>query len=154
MDNNEYLSKEKLEELKEELNNLKTVRRQEVAKQLEFAKSLGDLSENAEYHAARDEQADVEDRIRQIEDMLKRAVIVESHHSTKVEVGTTVELKRKDRKDNEFFIIVGSEEADALNNKISNNSPLGSALLGKQKSDKVIVNTPRGEMEYVIVEVK
>lgn len=150
----EYLSKEKLEDLKEELNNLKTVRRQEVAKQLEFAKSLGDLSENAEYHAARDEQADVEDRIRQIEDMLKRAVIVESHHSTKVEVGASVELKRKDKKESETFFIAGSEEADALKNKISNNSPLGAALLGKQKGDKVVVNTPRGEMEYSIVEVK
>lgn len=150
----EYFSKEKLEELKSELNNLKTVRRQEVAKQLEFAKSLGDLSENAEYHAARDEQADIEDRIRQVEDMLKRAVIVETHHSNKVEVGTSVELKRKDKKENETFLIVGSEEADALKNKISNNSPLGGALLGKQKGDSVIINTPRGKMEYTIIGVK
>ena len=150
----EYLSKEKLEALKIELNNLKTVRRQEVAKQLEFAKSLGDLSENAEYHAARDEQADIEDRIRQIEDMLKRAVIIESHHSNKVEVGTSVNLKRKDKKETETFLIVGSEEADALKNKISNNSPLGSSLLGKQKGDQIVVNTPRGKMEYTIVEVK
>ena len=150
----EYLSKEKLEALKTELNTLKTVRRQEVAKQLEFAKSLGDLSENAEYHAARDEQADIEDRIRQIEDMLKRAVIIESHHSNKVEVGTSVNLKRKDKKEAETFLIVGSEEADALKNKISNNSPLGSALLGKQKGDQIVVNTPRGKMEYTIVEVK
>lgn len=150
----EYLSKEKLEALKIELNNLKTVRRQEVAKQLEFAKSLGDLSENAEYHAARDEQADIEDRIRQIEDMLKRAVIIETHHSNKVEVGTSVELKRKDKKENETYLIVGSEEADALKNKISNNSPLGSNLLGKQKGDQIVVNTPRGKMEYTIVGVK
>ena len=150
----EYLSKEKLEALKTELNNLKTVRRQDVAKQLEFAKSLGDLSENAEYHAARDEQADIEDRIRQIEDMLKRAVIVESHHSNKVEVGTSVNLRRKDKKEIETFLIVGSEEADALKNKISNNSPLGSVLLGKQKGDQIVVNTPRGKMEYTIVEVK
>lgn len=154
MENTEYLSKEKLEALKQELNTLKTVRRQEVAQQLEFAKSLGDLSENAEYHAARDEQADVEDRILQVEDLIKRAVIVEGKHGNQVEVGTNVTVKRKGKNETETYTIVGSEEADALKNKISNNSPLGGGFLGKRQGDVVKVNTPRGEMEYTIVEVK
>lgn len=154
MDNTEYLSKEKLADLTAELNTLKTVRRQEVAKQLEFAKSLGDLSENAEYHAARDEQADIEDRIHQLEDLLKRAVIIEGHHSNKVEVGVSVTVKQKGKTGDETYFIVGSEEVSMVQNKISNNSPLGSALLGKRQGDVVKVKTPRGETEYTVVGVK
>jgi len=149
----EYLSQEKFEQLKAELNNLKTVERREVAERLEYAKSLGDLSENAEYHEARDQQADIEDRIKTIEELLKSAVIVTQKHGQIVDIGSTVVIK-KTGGENTTYIIVGSEEADMLAGKVSFQSPLGSALIGKKKGDVVEVNTPKGEIKYSIVDIK
>ncbi|MEN9881534.1 MAG: hypothetical protein RLZZ308_717 [Candidatus Parcubacteria bacterium] len=147
----EYLTKEKKVELENELNHLKTVRRKEIADALEYAKSLGDLSENAEYHQAREDQAHCEDRIIHIEQILKNAVVTDTHQVGVVSVGATVVVQKKGDKTDRTFVIVGSEEANSLEGKISNESPLGSALLGKKKGDKVTVSAPKGEVEYTIV---
>ncbi len=148
-----YLSREKHEQLVAELHELKMVRRKEVAERLDFAKSLGDLSENAEYHAAREEQAEIEDRIRQLEDLLKSSEIVEAHHSTVVEVGTTLKVKRAGGSE-QLLTIVGSEEADIASGKVSYQSPIGAALLGRKKGDSVTVETPRGSVEYKILSLE
>ncbi len=146
----EYLTLEKKTELENELNNLKTVRRKEIADALEYAKSLGDLSENAEYHQAREDQANTEERIAHLEQILKNAVIMGKHHSGTVEVGTTVTVEKKGEKTERQFVLVGSEESDSLKGMISNESPLGKALLGKSKGDVVKFMTPKGEMSYTI----
>jgi len=153
MDNKQYLSREKYDELKTELEHLKMIERKEVAETLEFAKSLGDLSENAEYHEARDKQADIEDRIATIEEMLKSAEIVSEHHGSKVQVGSKVVVKKEGEESSEYMI-VGSEDADMASGKISHQSPIGEALLGSSKGDKVTVSTPRGLVNYSVLEVK
>lgn len=148
----EYLTLEKKTLLEEELKNLMSVRRKEIADALEYAKSLGDLSENAEYHQAREDQANCEDRITHIEQILKNAIIMDDNHATGVvSVGSTVTVTKKGSKEEKTFAIVGSEEADSISGKISNESPVGSALLGKKKGDKVIVHAPKGDLEYTIV---
>ena len=154
MDNQkEYLSQEKLDQLQAELNKLKTIDRKEVAERLDYAKSLGDLSENAEYHEAREQQADIEDRINTLSEMLKNVVIVKDTHSKTVEIGSTAVIK-KDGGIESVYMIVGPEEADMLSGKISYQSPIGSALLGKNKGEKVSVITPKGEVLYTIVDIK
>jgi transcription elongation factor GreA len=150
----EYLTKEKKAELENELKTLTTVRRKEIAEALEYAKSLGDLSENAEYHQAREDQGAAEERIAHLEQILKNAVVMDSKHSTgTVEVGTTVTVLKKGDKEERTFTLVGSEEADSLNGRISNESPLGGALLGKKAGDKVMVESPKGAFEYTIKKI-
>jgi transcription elongation factor GreA len=150
----EYLTLEKKTLLEDELQQLKSVRRKEIADALEYAKSLGDLSENAEYHQAREDQANCEDRISHIEQILKNAVIMETGPVAGVaHVGSTVTVLKKGTKEEKTFAIVGSEEADSISGKISNESPLGQALLGKKKGDKITVHAPKGEMEYSVVAV-
>ena len=150
----EYLTLEKKTLLEEELKNLMFVRRKEIADALEYAKSLGDLSENAEYHQAREDQANCEDRITHIEQILKNAIIMEDNHATGVvSVGSTVTITKKGSKEEKTFALVGSEEADSISGKISNESPLGEALLGKKKGDKVMVHAPKGDVEYTIVAI-
>ena len=148
----QYLSKEKFEELQAELTRLKTTDRKEVAATLEYAKSLGDLSENAEYQEARDKQADIEDRIKEVENMLKNAVIVSNKNSDVIDIGSVVSIK-KEGGDEKTYTIVGGEEANADAGKISHHSPIGGALLGHKKGDKVTVSTPRGETVYNIIKV-
>lgn len=154
MQKTEYLSKEKQAELVTELNELKTVRRKEIAQALEYARSLGDLSENAEFNKAREDQAVVEDRIAQIENVLANAEIVKVHHSNSVEVGTKVHLQKKGEKNIVTYTIVGSEEVDTFASKISLKSPIGVAVLGKTKGDVVSVKTPGGHVEYTVVEIE
>ncbi|MFW5853102.1 MAG: transcription elongation factor GreA [Patescibacteria group bacterium] len=149
-----YLSAEKYKELEEELKLLTTVKRREVASELEFATSLGDLSENAEYHEAREKQADLEARISQIKEMLKNATIISDKHGDIVEVGSTVVVKKTNSDKEVEYNIVGSAETDMKTGKISHESPLGSALLGFKKGDTVKVRTPNGEIEYKIKEIK
>lgn len=150
----EYLTLEKKNELEAELVQLKTVRRKEIADSLEYAKSLGDLSENAEYHQAREDQANCEDRINHVEQILKNAVIMEGTAvAGVVHVGSTVTVLKKGEKEEKTFALVGSEEADSVSGKISNESPLGEALLGKKKGDKIVVHAPKGEIEYSVVQV-
>ena len=149
----EYLTKEKKEELENELKTLTTVRRKEIAEALEYAKSLGDLSENAEYHQAREDQGAAEERIAHLEQILKNAVVMDKHHSGTVEVGTTVIVVKKGGKEERTFTLVGSEEADSLNGRISNESPLGSALLGKKAGETVTAETPKRNVEYTIKKI-
>lgn len=149
----EYLSKEKHEKLKEELEFLTHIRRKEIAEALEAAKSLGDLSENAEYHSAREAQAGVEERITVLEEILKNAIIVGGKHKTDtVGIGSVVTVRRG--KDTKTYTIVGSEEADIVGGKISNKSPLGEGMMGKCKGDHFTCATPSGELECEIVEIK
>jgi transcription elongation factor GreA len=154
MDEPNYITEDKKKSLIEELNNLKTIKRKEILESLEAAKALGDLSENAEYHQAREDQGKTEDRINQIEYMLQSAVVVKKHHSTKVEIGTTVAVRKEGAKENVTYSIVGAEEADMSVNKISNKSPLGEALFGKSKGDVVTITTPKGLVKYTLVEIQ
>lgn len=150
----EYLSKEKFEQLKAELENLKSAKRKEIADKLEFAKGLGDLSENAEYHEAREAQATLEDRISQLESILSHAEIVSSHHSDIVEVGSVVHIKKAGDKSERVYTIVGSEEADTAAGKISFKSPIGQALLGKKKGEEFVFNAPSGEVKYKVISIE
>ena len=154
MDEKQYLSKEKFNELIKELEQLKTEKRKEVAEKLEFAKSLGDLSENAEYQEARDEQAKMEDRILNLEAILKTAEIVSHKKGGTISIGSKVVVRKEGTQTEQTFCIVGSEEIDMTAGKISNKSPLGVALLDKAKGDEVICDTPNGDMRYTIVDVK
>ncbi len=149
----EYLSREKHDELNEELEFLTHVRRKEIAEALEAAKALGDLSENAEYHSAREAQAGVEERISVLEEILKNAIIVGSKHKTDaVGIGSVVTLKRG--RDTKTYTIVGSEESDISVGKISNKSPLGESMMGRKKGEDFMCVTPRGEEKCQIVEIK
>jgi len=151
--NIEYLSQEKFEELKKELDILKTKKRKEVTESLEFAKSLGDLSENAEYQEAREMQANVEQRISLLENLLKDAVILSANSKDLVGLGSIV-VVTNDAKEVKQFQVVGSEESDISMGKISNISPLGSSLMGKKAGDVVVVNSPKGPIQYKIKEIK
>ncbi len=153
-DKTEYLTKEKFNELSRELHELKTVKRKEVAESLEYAKSLGDLAENAEYHEARETQANTEDRIAKLEMMLKSAVIMELQHSEVVGIGSTVHLEKLEGGSKTKYKIVGSEEANLADAKLSIHSPLGEAMIGKKKGDHFKVKTPGGTVDYKIVEIE
>jgi len=154
MDTTKYLTKEKFSELEKELQDLKTVKRKEVATNLEYARSLGDLSENAEYQEARELQAGIEDRIATIENTLKTAEIVRESHGEHVTMGSLVTVEKQGSKDKQKFKIVGSDEVNTMEGKISNHSPIGSILIGKKRGDTVSVKTPKGEIAYKIVGVE
>jgi transcription elongation factor greA len=144
------------EKLQAELKNLKLVKRPEVIERIKVARSFGDLSENSEYDAAKDEQSHLEDRIAQVEEMLKYAQVVdaESVDPNVVSVGKTVTYTEVGTDDPETYTIVGSDESDPLNGKISNDSPIAQALLGKKKGETVSITTPGGKFDVVINEVK
>jgi len=154
MDEIKYITEEKKQALIEELGFLKNIKRKEIQENLKAAKALGDLSENAEYHQAREDQGKTEDRINQIEYMLQSAVVVKKHKSSKVEVGTNVIVRKEGSKENITYSIVGAEEADMTQNKISNKSPLGQALFNKGKGDQVSINTPKGLVKYTIIDIQ
>lgn len=149
-----YLSKEKFDELTAELEHLKTIRRREIAEQLEYARSLGDLSENAEYEEARNLQAATEDRIRVIEESLAHARIIEHTKGNTVSLGSIVTIQKQGEKDELTYEIVGSAEANMQEHKISHLSPLGSALMEKKKGDTFAFDTPKGPQKYKIVNIK
>ncbi len=150
----EYLTKEKFEGLSKELDELKTTKRKEVADQLEYAKSLGDLSENAEYHEARDLQAQVEDRIMRLENILKNAKIVSSHSKDVVNIGSTVQVEKKGDKETKTYTIVSAEEANLSENKISAKSPFGESIMGKKKGETFDLHAPSGTITYKIIDIK
>lgn len=154
MEETNYITEEKKHALQEELKHLKTFKRKEILESLEAAKALGDLSENAEYHQAREDQGKTEDRINQIEYMLQSSVIVKKHQSSRVEIGTTVVINKEGSKENITYSIVGAEEADMNHNKISNKSPLGEALFGKSKGDNISIKTPRGLAKYTLIDIQ
>lgn len=145
-----YLTKEKLAELTKELETLRTSRRKEVAEELEYAKGLGDLAENAEYQDAREAQANLEARIVEIENILKNTVVIKDRHTDSVGIGSTVHVVKESDKSKITFMITGTEEADLASGKLSNQSPLGQALIGMKKGDSVTVNAPKGKMTYTI----
>ena len=144
------------EKLQAELKNLKLVKRPEVIERIKVTRSFGDLSENSEYDAAKDEQSHLEDRIAQVEEMLKYAQVVdaESVDPNEVSVGKTITYTEVGTDDPETYTIVGSDESDPLNGKISNDSPIAQALLGKKKGETVSITTPGGKFDVVINEVK
>ena len=150
----EYLTKEKFKELEAELATLKTVKRKEVAGALEYAKSLGDLSENQEYQEARNSQAILEDRINHLEEILRSAKIVSSQSTNIVMAGSVMTVEKGSDKSRKSYILVGSEEADAFNGKISIHSPIGLAALGKAKGEIFSFQTPNGMMSYKIIDIK
>ena len=155
MDNaKNYITEEKKHALETELKELTTVKRKEILANLEYAKSLGDLSENAEYHQAREEQGKLEERVVKIEQILRESLISKKHHSTSVEVGSTVTVCKEGTKDTIKYQIVGSEESDMSQRKISNHSPLGQALFGKKEGDIATFKTPTGVIKYKVVEVE
>lgn len=154
-DQQSYLTAEKFDELKKELDHLKTVRRKEVAESLEYARSLGDLSENAEYQEARDMQGAIEERIGHLEKVIKEAKIVA--HDKKGDVivlGSTVSIQKDKEKANHTYTIVGAEEANIHEHKLSYLSPLGEALMGKIKGDDFTFETPAGKQKYKVLKVE
>ncbi len=152
-DNKVYLTDEGFLELEEELQELKNVKRPEVIKALKEARALGDLSENADYDAARAEQAQVEGRIQELEKIIENAHIIEKGSTDKVSLGTTVKIKYIEDDEIDEYRIVGSNEADPLNNKISNESPIAKAIMNAKVGDIKKVESPNGEYEVEVVEI-
>ena len=153
-DSEEFLSQEKFDELKKELEHLKTVRRKQIAESLEYARSLGDLSENAEYQEARDLQAATEERIAKLESVLSSAKIVSHKKSDAVTLGAVAVIQKIGEKDTHEYKLVGSEEANMIERKISHLSPLGQALMGKKKGEDFTFETPNGKQKYKILSVE
>ena len=147
-----YLSRDGYEKLRAELEEMTNTRRAEVARRIHDAKEHGDLTENAEYEDAKNEQAFVEGRIQSLEAIIKNATIIDENHSTEhVQIGSTVSVESGDGV--ELFTIVGSAEAKPNEGRISNESPVGRALLGKTKGEKVVVRVPAGDFTYKIVKI-
>ena len=152
--NTVYLTQEGLTELKKELDNLINVKRPENIQAIKEARALGDLSENAEYDAARNEQAQIEARIKQLEKMLENVTIITEVLNDKVGIGNTVAIKYVDDDEEDEYKIVGSQEADPFESKISNESPIAQALFDHKVGDVVTVDSPNGSYEIEIIEIK
>ncbi|SER72346.1 transcription elongation factor GreA [Salipaludibacillus aurantiacus] len=149
-----YMTMEGKEKLEKELEYLKTERRKEVVERIKVARSFGDLSENSEYDSAKEEQAFVEGRIQQIEGMIRNAEIIEEDSdSSVVSLGKKVTFKELPDGDEEEYTIVGRAEADPIEGKISNDSPMAQSLIGKGIGEQVVVSTPGGDMTVEITEV-
>ena len=148
-----YLTQAGLEEIKKELDYFKLVKRPEVIEALKDARALGDLSENAEYDAARTEQALVENKIQELEAMIENAVIITDVKMDKVSIGTTVKIEYLDDGEIEEYSIVGRKEADPFNNRISNDSPIAQAIMGLSVGDVATVNSPNGSYDVKIIEI-
>ncbi len=147
----DFLTKAKKADLETELKHRKSVVRAEISERVQAARALGDLSENAEYHASRDEQGKNEGRIQEIEAILKHAQIIERSGGDAVELGATVVVKKNGDDAEKTFMLVDQAEADINQNKISTSSPMGEAMLGKSAGDTFVITTPRGEVSYKIV---
>lgn len=154
MDNNLYITKEQKVVLEKELKQLSSTKRQEIIEALEFAKSLGDLSENAEYHQAREAQGKNEARIKEIEYILKTGIVSSGSKTGIIKVGSHVVVQKKGTKDKKEYKLVGPEEADMPTGKLSYKSPLGAALFEHKKGDEVSFSTPGGQSTYSILDVK
>ena len=149
-----FLTSEGYLELENELQYLKTVKRAEVTQTLKEARALGDLSENSEYEQAREDQANLEKRIMEIEYSLEHATVIdEKENNGKVSIGSQVELQYEDDDDTESYKIVGSQEADPDDNKISNESPIAAAIMGKKVGDVVEVSSPNGIYSVKIIAI-
>lgn len=148
-----YLTQEGLDEIKKELDELKLVKRPEVINALKDARAQGDLSENAEYDAARTEQAIVESRIKELEAMVERAVVITKVDTDVVSIGTKVTLEYVEDEEEEEYSIVGSSEADPFLNKISNESPIAKAIMGLKVGSVVSVESPNGKYDVKILAI-
>ncbi len=150
-----FLTQKGYEKLQAELEHLKTVKRREVAKQLEKARAMGDLSENAEYDAAKEAQAHLEKRIAELSDKLSRSRIIENENipKDKIYIGAQVKLLDEDTQDEMDYLLVSPPEADYAQNKISIESPIGKALLGKKIGEVVEINVPAGVLIYKILDI-
>ena len=148
-----YVTKERFDELKAELERLKKEERNEIAERLKRAKEYGDLSENSEYTAAKDEQARLESQIIEMENIIRNSEIIKKTSGKGiVQIGSTIEIKRKDKTFK--YTIVGSQEANPESNLISNESPLGRSFLDKKAGDIVKIETPGGIVEYKIIKIE
>lgn len=158
----QYITEPGLKKVKTELQECKTTKRQEIAQRLEEAKSLGDLSENAEYTSAKDDQAFNEGRVLELEEIIKNAQVIDPEKqkslngSSQIQIGSIIEVKleNKGSGDKQDFIIVSPQEAAPSEGKISNESPLGKAFIGNKKGDIIEVETPGGRLRYKILNVK
>jgi len=151
-DQAQYISKESYEKFKAELKDLKSNKIITIAKRIDEARQMGDLSENAEYHSARDEMAWAQTRVKELEHILSSAELFSKKDSSEtIEVGSTFNVKINGKE--KEYMVVGPHEADPANGKISNESPMGQAFLGKKKGDKVTVQAPAGELEYKITSI-
>jgi len=154
-DDTMYLTPEGLSQIEDELAYLKTTRREEVAAKLETAIKQGDLKENADYHDAKEEQGFIEARVRQLEDMLRRGKVIDkSGPANVVRVGSTVTVTEVGLDEEETYVIVGAHEADPTRGRISNISPIGSALLGAKKGQIVRAETPAGLVEFQVLRIE
>ena len=148
-----YLTEKGLDEIKKELDFLKLAKRPEVILALKEARAQGDLSENSEYDAARNEQALVESKIAELEKMVENAVVIKEVDTDKVSIGTSVKIEYVDDGETESYMVVGSKEADPFENKISNESPIAQAIMGKKIGDVVSVASPNGQYSVKILEI-
>jgi transcription elongation factor GreA len=155
-DKETFVTEAGLQKLKDELDHLITVKRKEVVERIKTARSFGDLSENSEYDAAKDEQAFVEGRINQIENTIRSAKIIDTTNAEGdvISIGKTIIIQELPDGDKEEYSIVGSTESDPLSGKISNDSPMAQSLMGKQVGAEVSVQTPGGEMKIKVLEVR
>ena len=149
-----FITVDGLEELKKELEDLTTNARPEVINAIKEARALGDLSENAEYHAAKEKQSIIESRIRELEYLIENSIVIKEGDSSEVRIGSTVEIKYIDDDEIEEYKIVGSTEADPFENKISNSSPIAIAILGKKVNDIASVESPNGNYNVQIISIK
>lgn len=151
-----YITEEGLHTLRAELEYLRTEGRQQIAQRIGEAKADGDISENAGYDEAKNQQAFLEGRIMELEQKLKRAVVIQNHNTPtdRVDLGRHVTIREVGFDDDETYLVVGSAEANPSNGRISNESPMGRSLMGKQIGDRVLVTTPSGELEFEIVAVE
>lgn len=146
-----YITKKGLEELKQELNELVNIKRPKILNEIKTTRDLGDLSENAGYHAAKEQQTFMESRINQIEEIIKNAVVKDENKGGKIDIGSNVTLQSEGKTHN--YSIVGSSESNPVEGKISYQSPIGSVLMGKKQGDSIKVETPMGITNYKIVKV-
>lgn len=150
--NNKYLTKEGLKKIKEELEHRKNITRKEIARAIKDAKEQGDLSENAEYAEAKSQETQNEKRIAELESIVKNCVVIKKSRSKRIDVGSMVKVRSQSVE--RIFYIVGSDEADPAANRISNESPIGAALMGKNPGEEVSVDAPGGVIKYKIVDVE
>jgi len=148
-----YITEEKKKELEAELKDLEGPKRKEILENLAYAKSLGDLSENAEYHQTREDQGKLEERIEKIKQILQSAQVVSGGGGDVIGIGSMVVVLKEGDNGDKIYQIVGGEEADMAQGKISNRSPFGEALFGKKKGDSISFKTPNGEVSYKIINV-
>ena len=149
-----FISADGLEKVKKELEEIKKIKRPELIKRIQEAKELGDLSENADYHSAKEDQSFMEGKILDLEDIIKNSVIIDNNQKNNgiVRVGSVVKVKNSNSE--QEYTITGSNEADPINGKISNESPLGKEMMDKKAGDEFLITTPNGEIKYKILEIK